>query len=131
MNKVLLIGRLGQIPEAKVLPSGITVTNLSVATNSAYVKKDGEKKAETEWHRVVVFGKSAENCAQYLSKGSHIFVEGANRTRSYEDKDGIKKYTTEVVASTVIFLDTKGDSSRQKQPDIGEPSFDSNEELPF
>lgn len=136
MNKVFLMGRLGADPAVKILPSGTTIANLSVATNLSYTTKSGEKKEETEWHKVVVFGKTAENCAQYLKKGAGVFVEGKLQTKGWEDKDGVKKYTTEIIASTVNFLDNTPAKKENKQPrlapvqNIAEPAFD-GEELPF
>lgn len=104
MNKVIIMGNLGQDPEVKYTPSGAAVATLSVATNETWTDKSGEKKEEVEWHRVVVWNKTAENCGKYLAKGRTVLVEGRNKTRSYEDKDGVKRYVTEIHASSVQFV---------------------------
>ena len=104
INKVLLIGRLGQDPELKYTPSGSAVCNFSLATSESWTDKSGQKQERTEWHRVVVWGKLAELCNQYLSKGRQSFVEGALQTRQWEDKQGQKRYTTEVNAKNIPFL---------------------------
>jgi len=103
VNKVILIGRLGQDPELRYTPSGQAACDLSLATNESWTK-DGQKQERTEWHRVVVWGKSAEACKQYLSKGSQAYVEGRLQTRKWQDKEGRDRYTTEIVASEVKFL---------------------------
>ena len=104
VNKVILVGRLGQNPEIRYTPSGAAVANFSVATNENWVDKSGQKQERTEWHRVVVWGKTAENCSQYLTKGRQIYVEGRLQTRQWQDKDNQTKYTTEIQAQTVQFL---------------------------
>lgn len=104
VNKVILVGRLGQNPEVKYTPSGMAVSNFSVATNESWVDKSGQKQERTEWHRIVVWGKLAELCSQYLAKGRQVYVEGRLQTRQWQDKDGQTKYTTEVQAQTVQFL---------------------------
>jgi len=104
MNKALIIGRLGQDPETRYTANGDAVTNFSVATSEKYTDKSGEKVEKTEWHRVVAWKRLAEICGQYLKKGSQVFVEGKIQTRSWEDRDGNKKYTTEVMAQSVEFL---------------------------
>src|SRR6478752_612655 len=104
VNKVILIGRLGQNPEVRYTPSGAAVANFSIATSESWMDKSGQKQEKTEWHRIVVWGKTAENCNQYLSKGRQIYVEGRLQTRQWQDKDGQTKYTTEVQAQTVQFL---------------------------
>lgn len=109
INKVILIGNLGRDPELRYTQSGSAVANLSVATTRAYTNsRTNERVEETEWHRVVVWGKQAEHCNQYLAKGRQVYVEGRLQTRNYEDKDGIKRYSTEVVADTVQFLGGRG-----------------------
>ena len=104
VNKVILVGRLGQNPEVRYTPSGAAVANFSVATNESWTDKNGAKQERTEWHKVVVWGKLAELCSQYLSKGRQAYVEGRLQTRQWQDKDGQTKYTTEVQAQTVQFL---------------------------
>ncbi len=104
VNKVILLGRLGQDPELKYTPSGSGVCNFSVATSESWTDKSGQKQEKTEWHRIVVWGKLAELCNQYLAKGRQVFVEGKLQTRSWDDKDGNKRYTTEINAATVQFI---------------------------
>jgi single-strand DNA-binding protein len=104
VNKVILVGRLGQAPEVRYTPSGAAVGNFSIATNESWMDKSGQKQERTEWHKVVVWGKTAENCGQFLAKGRQVYVEGRLQTRQWQDKDGQTKYTTEVVAQTVQFL---------------------------
>ena len=104
VNKVILLGRLGQDPELKYTPGGAAVCNFSVATTESWTDKQGQKQEKTEWHRIVVWGKLAELCNQYLAKGRQAFVEGRLQTRSWDDKDGSKRYTTEIMANTVQFI---------------------------
>ena len=104
LNKVLLYGNLTRDPEVRALPSGMNVCNFSVATNRVYRDRDGKKQEQTDFHNVVVFGRQADTVAQYLKKGSAVFVEGRLQTRSWDDKNsGEKKYRTEVVADRVQF----------------------------
>lgn len=103
VNKVILIGRLGQKPELRTTQSG-SVANFSLATNKAWVDKSGQKNERTEWHKIVVWGKVADNCAKYLDKGRPVYIEGELQTRQWQDKDGQTKYTTEIVAQQVSFL---------------------------
>ncbi len=110
INKVILIGNLGRDPELRYTQSGSAVANLALATTRSYTNsRTNERVEETEWHRVVVWGKQAEFCNQYLSKGRQVYIEGRLQTRNYEDKDGIKRYSTEIVADTVQFLGRRGD----------------------
>jgi single-strand DNA-binding protein len=104
VNKVILLGRLGQDPELKYTPSGTAVCNFSLATTESWSDKSGQKQERTEWHRIVVWGKLAELCNQYLAKGRQAFVEGALQTRSWDDKQGQKRYTTEINAKTIQFV---------------------------
>ena len=106
MNKVTLIGRLGNDVELRFLPEGTAVCDLRIATNEDYKDKEGAKHEQTEWHRVVVWNGQAKTCAQYLKKGSLVAVEGKLKTRTW-DKDGEKRYITEISASHVEFLDSK------------------------
>ncbi len=112
LNKVMLIGNLGADPELRHTGSGVAVCSLSVATTDKRKDQSGQLIEETEWHRVNVWKNAAENCAKYLSKGSKVFLEGKITTREYE-KDGVKKYSTEIVAFSVQFLDSKGDKPQQ------------------
>jgi len=108
VNKAILIGRLGRDPEVRYTPDGTMVTNFTMATDESYKDKNGEKVQRTEWHRIVVFGKLAEICGNYLVKGKLIFLEGRIQTRAWEDKDGVKRNTTEIIASNMQMLDSKG-----------------------
>ena len=109
VNKVILIGNLGKKPELRYTPSGQAVANFTLATNERFGGKDGQPAQErTEWHRIVTFGRTAENCGQYLDKGRSVYVEGRLQTREWTDKEGQKRYTTEIVAQTVQFLGGKG-----------------------
>lgn len=113
VNKVIIVGRLGQDPEVKYTPSGAAVSNFSVATSEAWTDKEGQKQERTEWHRIVVWGKQAENCGQYLAKGSQVYLEGTLQTRSWDaPENGGKRYTTEVVARTVQFLSGRANASQ-------------------
>jgi len=108
INKVIIIGRLGNDPEVRYTPSGAAVAKFSVATSEeSKYKNTGEKKERTEWHRITVWGKLGEICGEYLSKGRQVYVEGRLQTSSYDDKDGVKRYSTEIVASDVQFLGSK------------------------
>ena len=104
VNKVILVGRLGQNPEVRHTPSGTAVGNFSVATNESWTDKNGQKQEKTEWHKIVVFGKLAELCNQYLAKGRQAYIEGRLQTRQWQDKDNQTRYTTEVLAQTIQFL---------------------------
>lgn len=148
INKVIIVGRLGADPEMKAVGQGTNVTRLSVATSENWTDKNGQKQERTEWHRVTVWGKTAEHCAKYLSKGSQVYVEGRLQTRSWED-NGQKKYSTEIVAQTVQFLggganrdNSQGGYNQNAGPaqgggdagfgDFGpEPSFNQGEDIPF
>ena len=111
LNKVMLIGNLGQKPELRQTNSNLAVTRLSVATTENRKGPDGNWGKHTEWHNVTVFGKQAENCAQFLDKGRQVYVEGRLQTRKWQDKDGNDRRTTEVVASDVRFLSNRGDNA--------------------
>ncbi len=108
INKVIIVGNLGADPEVRYTPSGSAVANFSVATSESWKDKNtGEKKERTEWHRIVVWGKLGELCGEYLSKGRQVYVEGRLQTRSYDDKEGVKRYMTEIIATDVQFLGSK------------------------
>ncbi|MDR3608088.1 MAG: single-stranded DNA-binding protein [Oligoflexia bacterium] len=115
VNKVILVGRLGQNPEVRYTPSGAAVANFSVATNESWNDKSGQKQERTEWHRVVVWGKLAELCNQFLVKGRQVYLEGRLQTRQWQDKDGQTKYTTEIQAQTVQFLGGNAGDQPQRQ----------------
>ena len=112
VNKVILLGNLGRDPEVRYLPSGQPVANFSVATSERFKGRDGTNKESTEWHNIVVYGKQAELCSQYLKKGRQVYIEGRLTTRQWESKDGTgKRSRTEVVAQRVQFLGGRGDSA--------------------
>ena len=108
LNKVMIIGRLGRDPEVRYTKSGSPVTTLSIATDESFTDREGNRTERTEWHRVVVFQRAAETCAQYLSKGSLVYVEGKLQTRKWQDQNGQDRYSTEIKADRVQFLDRKG-----------------------
>lgn len=109
INKVILIGNVGQDPEVKYLPSGGAVTNISVATSEAWKDKNtGQPQERTEWHRVVFFNRLGEIAGEYLRKGSKVYIEGSLRTRKWQAQDGTDRYSTEIVASEMQMLDGKG-----------------------
>jgi single-strand DNA-binding protein len=131
VNKAIILGNLGKDPETKFGQNGNAVCRLSVATTEKWKDKSGQMQEKTEWHRISVFGKQAENCGKYLKKGSGVYVEGRIETREYE-KDGQKRYSTEIVASDVRFV---GGKSESKDPGAyrGPPSKPvvDDEDLPF
>ena len=118
VNKVILVGRLGQNPDVRYTQEGNAVCTFSVATTDAWIdKKDMNQKAQTEWHNCVAFRRTAEICGEYLEKGSLVYVEGSNRTRSWDDKEtGRKVYKTEVIVNNIQFLDSKGEGNNNKKP---------------
>ena len=135
VNKVILIGRLGQNPEFKYSGAGLAICNISIATSEAWKDKSGAKQEKTCWHRIVTFGKFAEIANENLSKGSQIYLEGKLETRSYE-KDGAKRFITEVKADVIKFLDLKkGANSSNAKSDEDENSFvpenNENDEIDF
>ncbi|EHP5545157.1 single-stranded DNA-binding protein [Salmonella enterica] len=155
INKVILIGYLGQDPELRYMPNGGAVANLTLATSETWRdKQTGEMRENTEWHRVVVFGKLAEIAGEYLRKGSQVYIEGQLRTRSWDDNNGVTRYVTEIVVSmqgTMQMLGNRqaqnsGDWSQQQQgsqssgtqpapvtptPDPSEPPYDFDDTIPF
>ncbi|MFZ9709165.1 MAG: single-stranded DNA-binding protein [Steroidobacteraceae bacterium] len=105
INKVILVGNLGQDPDTKAMPSGMTVCNLRIATSESWKdKQTGEMKEQTEWHSVAMFGRLAEIAGEYLRKGSQVYIEGRLRTRKWQDKQGNDRYTTEIVANEMQML---------------------------
>ena len=111
VNKVILVGHLGKDPELSYIPSGQSVAKFTMATNRSYKDKSGELKEETEWHNIVAWGKLGEICAQYLAKGRQAYLEGHIRSRNWEDKQGNKRTTTEIVADNVVLLGGRGEAS--------------------
>lgn len=104
VNKVILVGNLGRDPEMRYTQSGAAVANFSIATNEVRNNREGQREERTEWHRVVAFGKLADICGQYLRKGKQVYIEGRLQTREWQDREGNKRYTTEIVASTMTML---------------------------
>jgi single-strand DNA-binding protein len=122
LNKVMIIGNLGRDPEMRYTPSGKPVTSFSVAVSRSWVKPEGERTETTDWFNVVAWGRLAEICSQYLTKGSMVFVEGRLETRSWEAENGQKHYRTEVVANDVNILDRRGRAGDEANPlDAHEP----------
>jgi len=116
VNKVILIGNLGADPELKYTPSNRAVCNLRIATNESFKDRNGQRQDRTEWHRVTVWGDQGENCGKFLAKGRSVYVEGRLQTRSWDDKDGNKRYSTDVVADRVQFLGGAGGSGSGSSP---------------
>ena len=109
VNKVIIVGNLGADPEVRYMPSGGAVTNLSVATSEGWKDKNtGENQERTEWHRIAMFNRLAEIAGEYLRKGSKVYIEGSLRTRKWQDKNGQDRYTTEIIASEMQMLDSRG-----------------------
>ena len=126
VNKVLLIGRLGRDPEVRYTPDGTAIANFSIATSEEWKdKKTGEKQQRTEWHRIVAFRRLGEICGEYLSKGKQVYIEGRIQTRDWQDKDGNKRYTTEIVASQMQML-----GSRDMNDQSGGSGFGGNDISP-
>lgn len=119
LNKVQIIGRLGRDPELRYSQSGSPVCTLSVATDEGYTDRDGKKVDRTEWHRVVLYSKAAENCNQFLKKGSLVYVEGSLQTRKWQDQQGQDRFVTEIKAQRVQFLDRKADGQSGQQQEGG------------
>lgn len=136
VNKAILIGNLGKDPELRYTPAGQAVASFSMATGERWKNKDGQMQERTEWHNIVAWGKQAEICKEYLKKGSPIYVEGRIQTRSYDDREGNKKYKTEIVAQRIQMLGAKGAvpaESLESIPDteLESSSSESGEEVPF
>jgi single-strand DNA-binding protein len=119
VNKVILVGNLGKDPEVRFTPSGRAVAKFSLATTDSWVDQESGRQERTEWHNIVVWGKQAESCGQYLAKGRQVYIEGSIRSRSYDDKDGNKRYITEVVAQRVQFLGSGGGGRSSQQYEGG------------
>jgi single-strand DNA-binding protein len=137
INKAILVGRLGKDPEVRYTPDGMMITNFTLATDEQRKDKSGERVQKTEWHRIVTFGKLAEICGKYLVKGKLVFVEGRIQTRAWEDKEGGKRSTTEIIASDMRMLDSKGqrggDASSEEPPlsHSGADAHLSEDDVPF
>ena len=134
VNKAIILGNLGRDPEVRQTASGKAVTTLRVATNESWVDQSGERQERTEWHSIVVWGRQAENCAQYLRKGRTVYVEGRLQTRKWQDKEGGDRYSTEIVADRVQFIGGGRDAGAAAgqefgQADVGSPAND--DDIPF
>lgn len=117
INKVIIVGNLGNDPETKYMPSGNAVTNITVATSESWKdKQTGDKQEKTEWHRVCFFNQLAEIAGEYLRKGSKVYLEGSLRTRKWQDQSGADRYTTEIIASEMQMLDSRNDNGQAQQP---------------
>ncbi len=140
VNKVIVVGNLGQDPETRYMPSGSAVTNMRIATNESWKdKQTGEQKDRTEWHSVAMFGRLAEIAAEYLRKGSQVYIEGKLRTRKWQDKDGNDRYTTEIIADEMQMLGSRsggGAPAMSDSPPAGAPppqpsGDDFDDDIPF
>ena len=127
VNKVILVGNLGADPDMRYTPSGQGVCELRIATSESWNDKNGQRQERTEWHRVVVWGKRAEVCSKYLSKGRQVYIEGRIQTRNYDDKEGHKRYITEIIANDVQFLGGgKGEGGGRRDSDAPPPAEPDN-----
>ena len=136
VNKVILVGRLGADPEVRYTPSGATLANFNIATSDEWKDKEtGEKQERTEWHRIVAWRRLGEICGEYLHKGSQVYIEGKLQTRSWEDRDGNKRYTTEIVAQNMQMLGAAGKEGRAESIDerfpVEEPITVPEDDIPF
>lgn len=134
LNRVMIIGRLGADPELRYTQGGQPVCSLRIATDESYTDRNGNRVEATEWHRVIAFQRTAENCNQYLSKGSLVYVEGKLTTRKWQDQNGQERYTTEIRADRVQFLDRKGNSGQkptQRQEQRQDSYPDNMDDIPF
>ena len=136
LNKVILIGNLGQDPEARFTPQGTAVTNLSIATNESWKDQSGEIQDRTEWHRVVVYGRMAETATEYMKKGQMVYVEGRLHTREWEDQNQIKRKTTEIRCDNFTMLGRRSDaptgqSQGAMSPSPSAPASEVDDDLPF
>ena len=131
LNKVLLIGHLGRDPEMRYTPSGRPVTTFSMASSRSWNTAEGERRSETEWFNIVAWGSLAEICNQYLKKGQQVYIEGRLQTRRWEDDEGNKRSTTEVVAREMIMLGDRPDKEDQTRPDEETYGDEDDDEFPF
>lgn len=131
INKVILIGHLGADPELRYTPSGTPVANFRVATTERWVNKQGERSENTEWHRVVAWGKLGEFCGQYLSKGKQVYIEGKLRTRSWEGRDGNKRWTTEIVAQKLQLLGRPEATTAATEETVPPEEVPFDDDIPF
>jgi len=130
VNKVILVGHLGADPEGRYTPSGVAVTTFNLATNETWKNAEGEQGDRTEWHRCVLYGKLAETASEYMKKGQMVYLEGRLRTRSWEDKDGIKRYTTEILGDGFTMLGRRATGGKEGADSVAEGTNE-DEDLPF
>lgn len=116
VNKAIIIGRLGQDPEVRYMPNGNAVANFTVATSETWKDQQGQKHDRVEWHRITIYGKLAEIAGNYLYKGSNVYIEGRLQTREWQDQQGQKRYTTEIICNEMQMLDSKQQQGQQQQP---------------
>ncbi len=127
VNKVILVGNLGKDPEVRYTPSGVTVANFSLATSDEWKDKEsGQKQERTEWHKVVAWRRLGEICGEYLKKGSQVYIEGKIQTKSWDDRDGNKRYTTEIIAQNMVML---GSANRGGRSEAGSGGYEGEEPL--
>lgn len=132
VNKVILVGSIGRDPEVKKTSGGKTVASLSLATNESWKDGKGERQERTEWHRVVLFEKLAEIAERYVSKGSQVYIEGKLQTRKWSDKDGVERYTTEIVGSSLQLLGPKPEGKQEERKGNSRPQHDlPDDEIPW
>ena len=140
VNKAILIGHLGADPEVRYTPNGDPVATFNMATSENRRDKEGNQQEQTEWHRIVTFGKLAEICGQYLKKGKLVYIEGRIQTRNWEDKEGVKRYTTEIVASNMTMLGKRGEDEssgggappqERQERNTGGKNLEDDDDLPF
>lgn len=124
VNKVIILGNLGNAPETRYMPNGNAVTNVSVATSESWKDQNGQQQERVEWHKVVAFNRLAEIMGEYLRKGSKVYIEGSLRTRKWQDQEGNDRYTTEIVANDMQMLDGKEQGSSQQNQKPAEPASD-------
>ena len=130
VNKVILVGNLGQDPESRFTPQGTAVTNLSVATNETWKNQNGESQDKTEWHRIVMYGKMAETAAEYMKKGQMVYVEGRLETNEWEDQNQVKRRTTQVRCDNFTMLGRRQMQS-QETPSDNQSSMNIDDDIPF
>lgn len=131
VNKAILLGNLGKDPEVRSIDNGNKVANFSLATSRVYKNNDGEKVEETEWHNIVLWGRLAEIAEKYLTKGGKVYVEGRIRTRNYDDKDGNKRYVTEIVGERINLLSGAKDNEKQGESSPPGSALQEGNDLPF
>jgi single-strand DNA-binding protein len=134
VNKVILLGRLGQDPTVRYTSNGTAVANFSIATSETWKDQSGEKKERTEWHRIVAFGKLGEICVEYLTKGKQVYIEGRLQTQEWEDRDKNKRTTTQIIITTMQMLGSPGEgkaADKKEPPHAAEPGPAWDDDIPF